>query len=171
MSELETHDAQSETDSVSETYSDESTIIEEDAIIENRIIPSDQLLSNLKEKADFIGSKKFIGKKKDMMFFWGPYGLGYYSIRAKRWEKIYNAKVEKFNKLSIHKKKIIRTFVNDIKKWEEVDILSFFGMIGLKKLAFINIGDLIDLIEKESCPVCYKILYPEQQKVKNSIIG
>jgi len=123
-------------------------------------------LANLKNRTNFISSNKYIGKKTGMKYFWGPYGLGYYSNVSNSWINIYRDRIKRFNSLTKQQRKHIHEFISVIQKWEEKEVLYFFGMIGLKKLSFINIKNLIGLIISESCPTCLDIIYPLKERVK-----
>jgi len=123
-------------------------------------------LDNLKKKTNFISASKYMGEKTGMMYFWGPYGLGYYSNVAKNWINIYSGKIQRFNSLTKKQRKSIHAFMKVIQDWEETDILFFFEMIGLKKHSFINIKNLMKLLVSESCPVCLDIIYPLKDRRK-----
>ena len=130
-------------------------------IIEN----NDVIMEETGAPVSFIGTNRYLGEKKKMTFFWGPFGIGYY-LKSNHKIKSYQSQIEKINKLSLHKKSILHHFIKDINNWKECDILPFFQMLGLEKKSYVNILSQSKSIEKEMCMGCFNIIYPLEKRVK-----
>ena len=115
---------------------------------------------------NFIASNSFSGERVGMRWCWGPFGLGYYSNIPNNCIEMYRDKRNNFNNLSKEKREIYQKFLLEIFDYSEDDLVTFFGMLGLRKYAFSNINSMIALIVGDLCPVCFKLINIINKKKK-----
>ena len=122
-------------------------------------------LSHLQECINFISANQFSGYKVGMEYFWGPFGLGYYTNDSGYIER-FHSKIKKFNKLTFDQRGIIYKFIKEIRSWANNDFFTFLDIIGMDKTMYTIIYNITNLIETEICPICFDLNFPLQSKIK-----
>ena len=127
---------------------------------------SNTIITRLKQRSTFIPSNNNNKQMVGMYYFWGPYGPGYYPLSSLKFKPLYTTKINIFNNLNIEKKKIILSFLSKIKLWSQKELLGFYELLGLRKIPFVNLVDIVITILHNTCPICFIILFPNNLKKK-----
>ena len=153
---------------------DSSTHTIEPIAQNNRVMP--RLLPALPHREppagniNFIQSDEYIGEKKGMKFFLGPWGLGYYTeVHPNIIWDAYQTKIKNFNHfLTKTQKDEVHLFLkNLVDFWTKREIEFFFEVLGISK-KFPGTDFLLRAksLCKDMCPICLNIINDKNERKK-----